>query len=213
VNMATAYRWSEEHAQGLRPNLTGAGSSSVLKRQQIYRVNDPRWAGAQRVDTVRNDESGATAEKRKVVPTRLFRMPRLAKSKKPALVEFYTVKRIDNSRLVRHVEPVKVRNLYKTVALGGVLAAFCMMYIYQHFRCIDLSFQLEDLKSKQVQAQSLNSELKLEIETLRDPHRIDVIAQKELGLKRPESTQVRESGNPDGSEVASVQDARVNRVP
>jgi cell division protein FtsL len=212
--MATAYRWNEEYVQGLRPNITAAGNSCALKRQQIYRVNDPRWAGGpQRAETVRNDESGATAEKRKVGPTRLFRIPRLANSRKAALVEFYTVKRIDNSRLVRHVEPVKVRNLYKTVALGGVLAAFCMMYIYQHFRCIDLSFQLEDLKSKQVQAQSLNSELKLEIETLRDPHRIDVIAQKELGLKRPESTQVRESGNPDGSEVASVQDAGVNRQP
>jgi cell division protein FtsL len=212
--MATAYRWNEEYVQGLRTNIAAEGSSSALKRQQIYRVNDLRWAGGpQRADTVRNDESGATAEKRKVGPTRLFRLPRLANSKKAALVEFYTVKRIDNSRLVRHVEPVKVRNLYKTVALGGVLAAFCMMYIYQHFRCIDLSFQLEDLKSKQVQAQSLNSELKLEIETLRDPQRIDVIAQKELGLKRPESTQVREYGNADGAEVASVQDARVNRAP
>jgi cell division protein FtsL len=127
--------------------------------------------------------------------------------------QFHTVKRIDNSRLVRNVQPVRLRSFYRTAGLGALIAACLMMYIYQHFRCIDLSFQLEDLKSKQVQAQSLNSELKLEIETLRDPHRIDVIAQKELGLKRPESTQVRESGNPDGSEVASVQDARVNRAP
>ncbi len=49
-----------------------------------------------------------------------------------------TVKRIDNSRLVRYVEPVKTRNLYKTVALGSVVAAFCMMYVYQHFRYIDM---------------------------------------------------------------------------
>jgi cell division protein FtsL len=124
------------------------------------------------------------------------------------MVEFYTLKRIDNSRLVRHVEPVKMRNLYKTVALGGILAAFCMLYVYQHFRCIDLSFQLEDLKGKQVQAQSLNSELKLEIETLRDPHRIDVIAQRELGLKRADSAQVREYGDSDGAEVAALQYGR-----
>ena len=64
------------------------------------------------------------------------------------IVEFYTLKKIDNSRLVRHVEPVKMRNLYKTVALGSIIAAFCMLYVYQHFRCIDLGFQLEDLKSK-----------------------------------------------------------------
>jgi cell division protein FtsL len=132
---------------------------------------------------------------------------------KPEMVEFYTVKRIDNTRLVRHVEPVKMRNLYKTAALGGIVAVFFMMYIYQHFRCIDLSFQLEDLKGKQSQAAALNSELRLEISALRDPHRIYVIAQHELGLQRPEPTQVREYTNLDGAQVATAQFARANRVP
>ena len=93
---------------------------------------------------------------------------------KPAMVEFHTVKRIDNTRLVRHVEPVKMRNLYKTAALGAVVAVCCMLYIYQHFRCIDLSFQLEDLRVKQEQSLALNGALKLEIATLRDPqpHRL-----------------------------------------
>src|SRR5258706_10505900 len=50
------------------------------------------------------------------------------------------------------VEPVKLKNYYKTAALGGFVAMFFMLYIYQHFRCIDLSFQLEDLKAKQTQA-------------------------------------------------------------
>ena len=124
--------------------------------------------------------------------------------KRGAATQFHTIKRIDNSRLVRNVEPVRLRGLYRTAGLGAIVAVFLMMYIYQHFRCIDLSFQLEDLKAKQVQAQSLNSELKLEIETLRGPLRIDVIAQRELGLKRPDSAQVREYANPDGGEVAAV---------
>jgi cell division protein FtsL len=93
------------------------------------------------------------------------------------------------------------------------VAVFFMLYIYQHFRCIDLSFQLEDLKGKQEQASALNSELRLEMSALRDPHRIDVIAQHELGLKRPEPTQVREYSNVDGAQVASVQFAKANRVP
>jgi len=135
------------------------------------------------------------------------------RGKTPAVVEFYTVKRIDNSRLVRHVEPVKMRNLYKTVALGGIIAAFCMLYIYQHFRCIDMSFQLEDLRSKTQQAQSLNSKLKLEIAYLRDPHRIDVIARRQLGLTQPTANQVRDYANPDVAEVAAVQYVRPNRAP
>jgi cell division protein FtsL len=140
-------------------------------------------------------------------------MPSAARNKRPAMVEFYTVKRIDNSRLVRRVEPMKTRNLYKTVALGGIVAAFFMLYVYQHFRCIDLGFQLEDLKSKTQQAQTLNSKLKLEIAYLRDPHRIDVIARRQLGLTQPTANQLREYTGTDGAEVAAVQEVRPNRAP
>jgi cell division protein FtsL len=121
----------------------------------------------------------------------------------PATLEFRTVKRIDNSRLVRHVEPVKLRNYYKTVALGSIVAVFFMFYIYQHFRCIDLSFQLEELKAKQVEAASLNSGLRLEIEGLRDPKRIDKIARRQLGLTEPLPVQVQEYNGTSGAEVAA----------
>jgi cell division protein FtsL len=134
------------------------------------------------------------------------------KRKVAAMLEFQTVKRIDNSRLVRHVEPVKMRNLYRTAALGGIVAMFFMLYIYQHFRCIDLSFQLEDVKSKQVEAASLNSSLKLEIASLRDPMRIDVIARRQLGLTEPLPTQVQEYDAPSGAEVAAARYIRPNRA-
>jgi len=154
-------------------------------------------------------------ERPELVRRRLASPTRAAISggKRQAMVEFYTVKKIDNSRLVRHVEPVKMRNLYKTVALGGIVAAFLMLYVYQHFRCIDQSFQLEELKTKTTQAQALNSKLKLEIAYLRDPHRIDLIARRQLGLTQPTADQVREYANSDGSEVAAVQYTRPNRVP
>jgi len=124
--------------------------------------------------------------------------------------QFHTVKRIDNSRLVRNVEPERLRGFYRTAGLGTIIAACLMMYIYQHFRCIDLSFQLEDLKSKQTQSLALNSELRLEIEGLRDPRRIDVIARRMLGLTQPMPTQVQEYDAPSGAEVAAARYARSN---
>lgn len=132
--------------------------------------------------------------------------------KKSAAVatQFHTVKRIDNSRLVRNVQPVRLRSFYRTAGLGVLIAACLMMYIYQHFRCIDLSFQLEDLKAKQTLSSSLNSELRLEIEGLRDPRRIDVIARRQLGLTQPMPTQVQEYDAPVGAEVAAAGYARAN---
>ena len=135
------------------------------------------------------------------------------KRKRAVTAEFHTVKRIDNSRLVRNIEPAKMRNLVRGVALGGVVAAFFMLYIFQHFRCIDLSFQLEDLKSQQMKAASLNSELKLEIAGLRNPMRIDVIARRRLGLTQPLPTQVQEYEAPAGAEVAAARYVRPNRAP
>ncbi len=135
------------------------------------------------------------------------------KKKTRAKMEFRTVKRIDNSRLVRHVEPMKMRNLYRTVVLGGIVAAFFMLYIYQHFRCIDLSFQLEDVKALQARVASLNSSLKLEIASLRNPMRIDVIARRQLGLTEPLPTQVQEYVGPPGAEVAAARYIRPNRAP
>ena len=113
---------------------------------------------------------------------------------------------------MRNEEPIRLRNYYRTVALGGVVAMFFVLYIYQHFRCIDLSFQLEDVKGKQTEAASLNSSLKLEIASLRNPMRIDVIARRQLGLTEPLPTQVQEYDAPSGAEVAAARYIRPNRA-
>jgi cell division protein FtsL len=135
----------------------------------------------------------------------------MTKRKKKAIhTEFHTVKRIDNSRLVRAAEPARMQSYYRTAGWGALIAAFMMFYVYQHFRCIDLSFQLEDLKSRQTKMSALNSELRLEIEGLRDPRRIDVIARRQLGLTEPLPTQVQEYDGPAGAEVASVRYVRAN---
>src|SRR5438034_10595737 len=81
------------------------------------------------------------------------------------------------------------------------------------FRCIDLSFQLEDVKAKQTEAAALNTSLKLEIAGLRNPMRIDVIARRQLGLTEPLPTQVQEYDAPSGAEVAAARYFRPNRAP
>ena len=132
--------------------------------------------------------------------------------KKTVHTEFHTLKRIDNSRLVRHAEPERMQSFYRTAGWGALIAVFLMFYVYQHFRCIDLSFQLEDLKVRQTKISALNSELRLEIEGLRDPRRIDVIARRQLGLTEPLPTQVQEYESPTGAEVAAVRYVRANRA-
>jgi cell division protein FtsL len=132
-------------------------------------------------------------------------------NRKSRATEFHTVKRLDNTRLVRHVEPVKMRNLYRTVALGGVIACCLLLYIYQHFKCIDLSFQLQAARTERVEAAARNSSLKLEIASLSNPKRIDTIA-RQLGLSETLPSQVHEYQPVAGAEVAAAQILRVNRA-
>ena len=101
------------------------------------------------------------------------------------MTEFYTLKRIDNSRLVRPGGPDRLRECCRVVALGGVLAAMALVYAWQHFHCLQLSYQLEELKAERTQAVELNQRLRLEVAGLRAPMRIDVIARRQLGLTVP----------------------------
>jgi len=103
--------------------------------------------------------------------------------------EFYTVKQIDNSRVVRIVAPNQMRECTRLVILGAAISFCAFLYAWQHFATIQLRYQLEALRSDRAQANELNQELKLEVAGLRAPGRIDVIARR-LGLTAPVPGQV-----------------------
>jgi cell division protein FtsL len=104
--------------------------------------------------------------------------------------EFYTVKRIDNSRVTRIMAPDHMRECARLVVLGALISLCAFLYAWQHFATIQLRYELESLRSERAQANELNQELKLEVAGLRAPGRIDVIARRQLGLTAPVPGQV-----------------------
>ena len=74
------------------------------------------------------------------------------------MTEFFTVKQIDNSRLVRFVAPHHMLECARIVALGGLIALGAFLYAWQHFETIQLRYQLESLRSERAQAGELNQE-------------------------------------------------------
>lgn len=115
--------------------------------------------------------------------------------------EFYTVKKIDNSRLRRQVAPNRFQDYARVAALGGILASGGLLYAWQHFQCLQLGYQLEELKAEKAQALELNQQLKLESASLSSPMRIDAIA-RQLGLTAPAPGQVAPVQAPPGAVVA-----------
>ena len=121
--------------------------------------------------------------------------------------EFFTIKHIDNSRLVRHVAPDHMRECVRVVSLGALIALCAFLYAWQHFETIQLRYKLESLRSERAQASELNQELKLEVAGLRAPERIDMIARRQLGLTAPVPGQVAPMDQPPNAVMAEARTA------
>jgi len=120
------------------------------------------------------------------------------------MTEFYTVKQIDNSRLVRPMAPNRIRECARLVSLGALLTLCALLYAWQHFETIQLRYDLESLRNERSQAAELNQELRLEVAGLRSPGRIDVIARRQLGLTAPVPGQVEPMDLPPNAVMAEA---------
>ena len=96
--------------------------------------------------------------------------------------QYHTVKRIDNSRLVRPAPKARLNDFWRRVAVGAAMAGCLLLYAWQHFECIQIHYQLEQLQSMRAKALELNQQLHVEDATLRAPGRIDNFARQHLGL-------------------------------
>jgi cell division protein FtsL len=101
------------------------------------------------------------------------------------MTEYYTVKRIDNSRLSRPIASAHLKEFLRRIAMAGAMALLLLTYAWQHFACIQMRYQIEQLQTNRRQAVELNQQLHLEVETLRAPGRVDDIGRTELGLTVP----------------------------
>lgn len=106
------------------------------------------------------------------------------------MVEFYTVKRIDNSRLRRRHTGGFLKLCGKQLAVAGLVAVALLSYAWQRYECLDMRYQLEQASQQQAKVLELNRELRVELATLRSPERIDLLARNQLGMKVPQPTEI-----------------------
>ncbi len=103
--------------------------------------------------------------------------------------EIYFTKRIDNSRVMKVVDPRRRRELASFAIMLGVLLTFAMVYVWQHFSAIEYGYKIEQLKSERDAIMESNRALKLEESSLRDLSRIDTLA-RQMGMGPPAVGQV-----------------------
>ncbi len=103
--------------------------------------------------------------------------------------EFYFTRGIDNSRLVKAADPVRVRQMRVFACAVTVLFSLIMVYGLQHFSAIESSYSVEAEKQVRDQLREQNHQLRLSEDQLTQPGRVDGLA-LQLGLAAPAPGQV-----------------------
>jgi cell division protein FtsL len=125
--------------------------------------------------------------------------------------EFAIKKNVRNNPIIREVDRVRQRELWRSMAIGVFLVAVLLLSAWQHFELLQLGYQIPPMQQERASELTINRRLRLEIETLRAPERIERIATEQLSLIAPSSDEavvierVLQAPAPDRSIVATRQ--------
>jgi cell division protein FtsL len=98
--------------------------------------------------------------------------------------EYAIKKDVRNNPIVREVDEARQRQLWRSLAIGGVLVVVVLFSAWQKVELVQHGYRIQRLQQQQAAEQEISRRLRLEIETLRSPERIEKIA-KELNLITP----------------------------
>ena len=114
--------------------------------------------------------------------------------------EIYFARRIDNSRVVRMVDPKRRREMLTFGVTLSIFFLVVMAYLLQHLSAIEYGYRIEQAKADHNAIVESNRELKLEESSLTELQRIEIEARK-LGMVPPSAGQIYtiESGNGDSA--------------
>ena len=122
--------------------------------------------------------------------------------------EYAIKKDVRNNPIVRELDEARHRQLWRTAAIGAVLVVVLLFSAWQHFELVRHGYVVQRLQQERAAEEEINRHLRLEIETLRSPKRIEAIATRQLHLVAPAQDQaivierVRPSAPADRSMVA-----------
>jgi cell division protein FtsL len=99
--------------------------------------------------------------------------------------EYQIRKDIRNNPIVREVDQARVRELWRSTAVGSVFAALLLYSAWQHFELIRSGYRLDQLQQARAAEEQINRHLRLEVQALQRPQRIEQIARTQLRMVTP----------------------------
>ena len=103
----------------------------------------------------------------------------------PEPFEYAIKKDVRNNAIVREVDQARQRDLWKSVAMAVLLVVVLLFSAWQHFELLQHGYRIEEMQRERGAEEELSRRLRLEIETLRSPKRIEALATGRLHLVAP----------------------------
>jgi cell division protein FtsL len=99
-------------------------------------------------------------------------------------------KAIDNSQVVREVDPRSNRDLWTLLMVVAALVAGLVLYAWPNLELRQAATAKEELSRQRDRLVEQNRKLRLEKAALEDLRRVEAIATRELGLRTPPAESV-----------------------
>jgi cell division protein FtsL len=99
--------------------------------------------------------------------------------------EYAIKKDVRNNPIVREVDQERQRELWQSVGVALFLVLVLLFSAWQHFELLRHGYQVEEMQRQRASEEEAGRRLRLEIETLKSPKRIESIATERLHLVTP----------------------------
>ena len=99
--------------------------------------------------------------------------------------EYAIRKDVRNNPIVREVDRDRHREMLRATAVGVFLVAVLLFWAFQHFELLRYGYRFEQMQRERAAETEINRHLRLELNTLRSPTRIERLATDRLHMVAP----------------------------
>jgi cell division protein FtsL len=102
----------------------------------------------------------------------------------------YSIKKdIRNNPIVREVDRERHREMWRSMGIGLFLVLVLLFSAWQHFELQQHGYRYEQMLQERAEEELVNRHLRLEVETLKAPARIERVATERLRMVSPTPTE------------------------
>ena len=100
-------------------------------------------------------------------------------------VEYAIRKDVRNNPIVREVDRERHREMWRSVGLGVFLVAALIFFVWRQAELLQHGFEVSELREERLAQEKVNTRLRVKLESLKAPRRIEDLAMRKLHMIHP----------------------------